>query len=75
MLSNSAVNYIFYFLGKIEKSVHRGCAANAFCELLESVSDHCSVCTTDLCNSSSALIPSIITLALSSTFIVLFYKY
>ncbi|KAF2887956.1 hypothetical protein ILUMI_18217 [Ignelater luminosus] len=62
-------------IGKIEKSVHRGCAAVAFCELLESVSDHCTVCTNDLCNSSSALIPSIVVLLLSSIFIFLFYKY
>ncbi|KAB0792898.1 hypothetical protein PPYR_12518 [Photinus pyralis] len=54
--------------GQQPRTTHRGCTPQLYCDSLKGISDHCSVCDTQLCNSSSPtglslLIGSIILIA------------
>lgn len=49
-----------FFTGSSALTIHRGCTPIAYCEVQTPKSDHCSVCTNDLCNSSSITIPSVV---------------
>ena len=46
--------------GSVPRIIHRGCAPTVYCQTLKSVSDFCSICTSQLCNSSTLTKPSII---------------
>ncbi|KAF5291522.1 hypothetical protein FQR65_LT01835 [Abscondita terminalis] len=42
--------------GSSPRVIHRGCTPKFYCTTLSSASEHCTVCDTGLCNSSSILI-------------------